>query len=179
MNKWWKKKETLTKWSWLMSKFKRCKCKNRCRCKTWTLECKWVWIKCRLKSSKLTNSRYMSNSKTKHTSSRWWLPTMVDTLNLWGKMGCQSARSNTMLCWLLNRNMEMKWSSMEKRTWLISNINKKTLLRRIQFKTKFKRLSRFVLTTMLCLEIQSSPLMIHLCITTLSSLQSTPWTCQW
>lgn len=99
--------------------------------------------------------------------------------NLLVRMACQLVKSNTTRC-LLSKNMKEKWINTAKKLCQTNNTNNKNKpQRRIQFKTRFKRLNRFVLITMHCLEILNSQLMTHLCTTIQFNLQSMPWTCQW
>lgn len=106
---------------------------------------------------------------------------MVDMIinNLSVRMECQLAKSNTIRC-QLSKNTKEKWINTAKKLCQITNTNNRNKpQRRIQFKTKFKRLNRFVSITMHCLVILNSQLMTHLCTTTQFNLQSMLWTCQW
>lgn len=76
--------------------------------------------------------------------------------------------------------MEMKWMSMARRWWVTNNTIRcrSRSQRRILFKIKSKRLFKFVLIMMLCLEIQSSLPMILLSTMILQIHLNMPWTCQ-
>lgn len=99
--------------------------------------------------------------------------------NLSVRMECQLVKSNIIRC-QPSKNTKEKWINTAKKSCQIINTNNRNKpQRRIQFRTRFKRLNRFVLITMHCLVILNSQLMTHLCTMILFNLQSMPWTCQW
>ena len=99
--------------------------------------------------------------------------------SLLAKMECQLVKSNTIRC-SPSKNTKERWINTAKKSCQTTNTNNKNKpQRRIQFKTRFKRLNRFVLTTMHYLVILNSQLMTLLCTMIQFNLQSMPWTCQW
>lgn len=96
------------------------------------------------------------------------------------KMACQLAKNNmSRCCNSSSRSMVGRWINMEKRQWDNSNIKKIRNQKRTPSKIKFKRLNKFVLIMMHCLEILSSQLMILRCTRIQPSLQNMQWICQW
>ena len=75
-------------------------------------------------------------------------------INLSEKTACQFHKSNINRCSKLSSKSTVK--SMAKNLTINSSSNTKTSQRRIQFRTKFIRLSKSALRTRLCLEILSS-----------------------
>lgn len=106
---------------------------------------------------------------------------MVDMIinNLLVRTECQLVKSNTTKC-LLSKNTKEKWINTVRKSCLIINTNNRNRLRRrIQFKTRFKRLNKFVLITMHCLVILNFQQMTLLCTMIQFNLQNMPWICQW
>ena len=92
---------------------------------------------------------------------------------------CLLVRSSIIRC-QPSKNTKEKWINTAKKLCQTINTNNKNKpQRRIQFKTRFRRLNRFVLTTMHCLVILNSQLMTLLCTMIQFNHQSMPWTCQW
>ena len=120
-------------------------------------------------------------SNLTYSNNKWWVNMIL--INLWAKMECKWAQSNTN--WWDNRmlNMETKWEIMEMRWWMIQTLNticnKNRNQRKILYKTRSRRSFRFVLKMMLSLVTQNSQLMMGLFTMILSIHQSMLWICQW
>ena len=95
------------------------------------------------------------------------------------RMECQLVKSNTIKC-QPSKNTKERWINTAKKSCQTTNTNNKNKpQRRIQFKTRFKRLNRFVSTTMHSLVILNSQQTTLLCTMIQFNHQSMPWTCQW
>ena len=95
------------------------------------------------------------------------------------KTACLLVKSSTNKCFRPSRTTVRRWNHMVKKLNNSNNSSNKNSQRKTQFRIRFKRLSRFVLKTLLCSETLSSQQTMPVCIMTQSTHQSTPWICQW
>lgn len=174
-NKWckWIQTYSLTCSKWQMSKFNKCKWCNSSRCNNsrysliaW--ETKLILVICLPNNNKPTNSISTNNSSNSSSMpSKWWLRVIMIRINLLIKTACPLVQSSTSRFCSNNSNMDRnKLITVKKlcRT-LISSICKNRGKKRILFKKRFKKSSKFVQITMHFLVILNSPLVILLFIT--------------
>ena len=96
------------------------------------------------------------------------------------RMVCLFHKSNINRCSKPNKTTAKKWINTVKKLWINSNSSSsRNNQRKIQFKTRFRRLFRSVQRTKHCSVTLSSQQTMLLYTMIQSTLLSTPWTCQW